>query len=144
MSRVVGRRRSVKQKLDAPTQDGAAVEEGETGGGAEVSPPVFVGEEDAADGMSPLDVMLQTMRSKWQRGDHEGAVTLARQAAPYVHPKASAGREGGSSPIQGLSDAELDLIVRGSAAGRGDSGTADQEPDQEVAGELGEGGAGGD
>jgi len=61
---------------------------------------------------SPLDIMLTTMRRKWRDGDEDGAVALAKAAAPYIHPKAAA-----AHPINDLaqvSDDDLDeLVARG-------------------------------
>ncbi len=55
--------------------------------------------------VSPLDVMLTVMERKWQDGDWDGAVQLAKAAAPYVHPRAA--MRPASEPA-GMSDAELD------------------------------------
>lgn len=38
-------------------------------------------------GISPLEVMLQTMRAKWDDKDKEGACAIAKDAAPYLHPR---------------------------------------------------------
>lgn len=40
-----------------------------------------------AVGKTPLEVMLETMRERWDEGDHIGASAIAKDAAPYVHPK---------------------------------------------------------
>ena len=59
--------------------------------------------------LSPLDVLLHAMQSKWQAGDHDGAVAIARAAAPYVHARR---RDGASllnaeSDLHRIGDAEL-------------------------------------
>ena len=36
---------------------------------------------------SPLDVLVQTMLRKWDADDWDGAVALAKVAAPYIHPR---------------------------------------------------------
>jgi hypothetical protein len=38
-------------------------------------------------GITPLEVMLQTMRKAWEENDYKVATAVAAQAAPYVHPK---------------------------------------------------------
>lgn len=40
-----------------------------------------------AGGITPLEVMLATMRERWLANDHEGASAIAKDAAPYVHPR---------------------------------------------------------
>jgi hypothetical protein len=51
-----------------------------------------IAEEAAAGGISPLEVMLRTMREQWELGTEEGrkrACEIAKDAAPYVHPRLS-------------------------------------------------------
>lgn len=57
---------------------------------------------------SPLHVMLTVMRRKWRDGDEDGAVALAKAAAPYVHPKVPAARP--STELAQVSDDELDEL----------------------------------
>ena len=38
-------------------------------------------------GITPLDVMLQTMRAAWDAGDRATACACAKDAAPYVRRK---------------------------------------------------------
>lgn len=61
-----------------------------------------------AAGLLPLDVLLRTMRRKWDDGDHEGAVSLARIAAPYLHARQA------SQPtyldLRSLSDDQLSMV----------------------------------
>lgn len=38
-------------------------------------------------GITPLEVMLQTMVERWEANDKAGACAIAKDAAPYVHPK---------------------------------------------------------
>lgn len=40
-----------------------------------------------ADGVTPLEVMLQAMRAHYSGGRLDEAADKARDAAPYVHPK---------------------------------------------------------
>lgn len=42
-----------------------------------------------ADGVTPLEVMLEAMRTLYQGGDLIAAAGVAKDAAPYVHPKLS-------------------------------------------------------
>ncbi len=58
---------------------------------------------------TPLHVMLTVMRRKWRDGDDDGAVALAKAAAPYVHPKAAATRP--SNDLAQVSDGDLDELV---------------------------------
>ena len=68
---------------------------------------------------SPLHVMLTVMRRKWRDGDEDGAVALAKVAAPYVHPKVPAARP--SHDLAQVSDDELDEggAIGGAAAADG-------------------------
>lgn len=72
---------------------------------------------------SPLHVLLTVMRRKWRDGDEDGAVALAKAAAPYVHPKVPSARP--SMDLAQVSDDELD----GSGA-RGREGAADGGAEQ--------------
>lgn len=65
---------------------------------------------------SPLQVMLTVMRRKWR--DEDGAVALAKAAAPYVHPRVPSARP--STELAQVSDDELDEL-----GGRGGAGAAD-------------------
>jgi hypothetical protein len=58
----------------------------------------------AEEGITPLEVMLKTMRSAWARASRNGetvtrfkdaliAVAIAEKAAPYVHPRLAAERK---------------------------------------------------
>jgi hypothetical protein len=55
-----------------------------------------------AEGITPLEVMLSVMRERWEGGDKDGAVLVAKDAAPYIHPKLAnvdakhSGPDGGS------------------------------------------------
>ena len=71
---------------------------------------------------SPLHVLLFAMRRKWRDGDEEGAVALAKAAAPYVHPRAPAARPG--PDLAQVSDDELDELGGGGGAGAADGGAA--------------------
>jgi hypothetical protein len=60
-----------------------------------------IAERAAAEGVTPLEVMLRTMRSAWARASSNGeavtnfkealiAAAMAEKAAPYVHPRLAA------------------------------------------------------
>lgn len=61
-----------------------------------------------AEGITPLEVMLRAMRHAWNEGDMVTAVTRAKDAAPYVHPRLAAtevtGKDGGALKIEHISD----------------------------------------
>lgn len=60
--------------------------------------------------VTPLHVLLFVMRKKWAADDLDGAVTLAKLAAPYMHAKVPAARPMGE--LSGVSDDELDRLGR--------------------------------
>jgi hypothetical protein len=66
-------------------------------------------EENVSD-ITPLHILLTAMRRKWTADDVDGAVALAKVAAPYMHPKVPAARPIGD--LSGVSDEELDRIER--------------------------------
>lgn len=61
--------------------------------------------------LSPLYVLLTMMRRRWEADDHEGAVALARLAAPYMHGRATPMRVAGE--LAGVPDEELDSWTAG-------------------------------
>lgn len=48
-----------------------------------------IAEKALAEGISPLEVMLEAMRSFHGIGDMEKAASIAKDAAPYMHPRLS-------------------------------------------------------
>lgn len=72
--------------------------------------------------LSPLYVLLTVMRQRWEAGDLEGAVALAKIAAPYMHGRAALARPLGA--LAGVSDEELD----GWDGGAGGAGIAGEDP----------------
>jgi hypothetical protein len=46
---------------------------------------------DRTSGLSPLDMMLIIAELRFTAGDHAGALVAAAAAAPFVHPKLTAG-----------------------------------------------------
>ena len=59
-------------------------------------------------GVLPLYVLLEVMRRRWKIGDLEGAVALAKVAAPYLHGKAPSARPEGD--LAGVTDEELERV----------------------------------
>ncbi|WP_188352074.1 hypothetical protein [Agrobacterium tumefaciens] len=66
----------------------------------------------SAEGVTPLEVMLKAMREHYGKREYDAAAAIAKDAAPYMHPKlASVEHSGpGGSPIAisiSAEDAEL-------------------------------------
>jgi hypothetical protein len=62
-----------------------------------------IAERATSEGLTPLEVMLKTMRSAWAKASTNGetvtsfedaliAVAMAEKAAPYIHPRLAAER----------------------------------------------------
>lgn len=51
----------------------------------------------AAEGISPLEVIMTAMRDAWNAGDRDKAVQHAEKAAPYMHPKLAAVQHSGDA-----------------------------------------------
>lgn len=49
-----------------------------------------IAERAYKEGLTPLEVMLKTMRFLYASEDYIGAAAIAKDAAPYVHPRLSA------------------------------------------------------
>jgi hypothetical protein len=49
-----------------------------------------IADRAAAEGITPLEVILKAMRMKWEAGDFDGACAFAKDAAPYMHPRLAA------------------------------------------------------
>ena len=58
----------------------------------------------------PLCVMLEVMRIRMKTLDYDGAVAVAKAAAPYVHGRVLAARVGGG--LAGVPDDELEEYGR--------------------------------
>ena len=58
--------------------------------------------------MTPLGVILDIMHRKFEAGDLDGAVAVARIAAPYVHPRIPAAAPG--HDLAAMPDADLDTL----------------------------------
>jgi len=58
-------------------------------------------EKAAAAGPLPLQILLDVMRAYYAAGEYAKAAAVARDAAPYQHPrKQSVTVEGGASPVE--------------------------------------------
>jgi hypothetical protein len=75
------------------------------------------------DAPTPLEVLLRAMRLRWQGGQVDEAVALAKAAAPYVHAKPLGGR---AAAMSALGDDKLDELcgtgVEGSSTSAGNQG----------------------
>lgn len=58
--------------------------------------------EALAEGLTPLQVMLDAMREAFEEGDKRTAAMFAKDAAPYIHPKLANINHGGqeNNPIK--------------------------------------------
>jgi hypothetical protein len=85
-----------------------------------------IAEQAAAEGITPLEVMLTAMRRHAQAGQWDQAAVFAKDAAPYMHPRLQAIQHTGANggPIQTedvsardvLADRLACLTARGGAA----------------------------
>lgn len=57
----------------------------------------------AADGITPLEVLLRSMRSAWDEQRTQDAVAYAIAAAPYVHPRLAAVEHSGETTTNVIS-----------------------------------------
>jgi hypothetical protein len=76
----------------------------------------------AEEGITPIEVMIKTMRSAWARASRNGdtvtsfkdaliAVAIAEKAAPYVHPRLAAARKVIAEDSEPLLEAPPQVIV---------------------------------
>ena len=84
----------------------------------------------AADGISPLEVMLNTMRSAWDQSKIDEAMQAAVHAAPYVHPRLAASQVtvDDKRTAEQFTDAELEAIARASSAGASETEESEAGP----------------
>ncbi|WP_158746066.1 hypothetical protein [Acidisphaera sp. L21] len=61
-----------------------------------------------ASNLTPLAIILDTMRRRYAEGDLDGAVALARIAAPYLHPRIPAATP--PTDLAAMPDADLDAF----------------------------------
>jgi hypothetical protein len=48
-----------------------------------------IADKAAEEGVTPLEVMLGAMRELWDNGNKQDAAQIAKDAAPYMHPRLS-------------------------------------------------------
>ncbi|HYF57354.1 MAG TPA: hypothetical protein VEA81_00205 [Burkholderiaceae bacterium] len=48
-----------------------------------------IADKAAAEGITPLEVMLEAMREAYDAGELRDAAMIAERAAPYIHPRLS-------------------------------------------------------
>lgn len=69
-----------------------------------------IADRAASQGITPLEVMLGAMQSFWDGGDVEKAASIAKDAAPYMHPRLAAIEHTGSG-VNGEIQTENKWIV---------------------------------
>lgn len=85
--------------------------------GAKTKRTKAVAEKAAAEGITPLEVMLDAMRRLHKGRRYEKAAAVAKDAAPYVHPRLGQVKHDVSGSvrhdvvIEEMSDADLDRII---------------------------------
>lgn len=57
--------------------------------GSKTQRHVDIALREAARGLTPIEVMLETMRSLWANGQQTEASAIAKDAAPFIHPRLS-------------------------------------------------------
>jgi hypothetical protein len=90
-----------------------------------------VAEKAAAEGITPIEVMLHAMRQHHEAERFDAAARIAKDAAPYIHPRLASvelsGPGGGPVPVTledvALADREAEAWEREHATRNGDSGT---------------------
>lgn len=75
--------------------------------------------------LAPLDILLHEMRRKWEAGDTEGAIALARIAAPFVHARPAPARPAFEN-LRTMTDAELEALC-GAGDGAGEDAAAEDQ-----------------
>lgn len=77
----------------------------------------------AADGeITPLQVMVEAMRYHYAAGNLDRAAELAKDAAPYLHPRLSSVQRQGTSEDHRL-EIVVEVVSNGSASGAAAPGT---------------------
>jgi hypothetical protein len=96
-----------------------------------------IAEHATAEGITPLDVMLQTMRALWDQDTAEAklaACEIAKDAAPYIHPRLSAIEQNTTLKGDTLSAlmAAIDGRTTGIADGADPAGESPLAPEQSL------------
>ena len=77
-----------------------------------------IADKAAAEGITPLEVMLGAMREAWDKKDRPAAAAFARDAAPYMHPRLASVEHSGQMHL--THETALSELER-AAAGESDS-----------------------
>lgn len=87
-----------------------------------------IADKAALEGITPLEVLLKTMREAWDGGSKELACQIAKDAAPYMHPRltavdaeVNANVNGNYQPIPVAERDPIPVDAAAGAAGGGDS-----------------------
>jgi hypothetical protein len=67
--------------------------------GAKTERTRAIAEQVALTGLTPLEVMMEAMRHYQAIGNRDKAVAIAKDAAPYMHPRLHAVAAAGGVPI---------------------------------------------
>lgn len=68
-----------------------------------------IADKAAAEGITPLEVMLEAMHAFRDTGDLDKAAGFAKDAAPYVHPRLAAVEHSGGVTIRTLAEELAEL-----------------------------------
>jgi hypothetical protein len=73
-----------------------------------------IAERAAEEGVTPLEVMLKAMKTYLAEGNLDKAVAVAKDAAPYIHPRLAAVQHVASlgSGLEDFSSEELAELLR--------------------------------
>jgi hypothetical protein len=131
------RQRKRKRKIQS-VKNRALVEAREAEVGPKPRPAKMVPYDAANDvGDKPLDIMLARMRELWNHGsaddaDKARAVAIAKDAAPYVHPRLNAVNHSGNvtNSLDGFSSAELSLLHQHLIALEAEGSDSSYDPDE--------------
>ena len=83
-----------------------------------------------AEGVTPLEVMMTTMRAAWSEGNAEKAFEYAVHAAPYVHARLASTNmtvDDKRTPEQ-FTDAELEAFAAASGHGTAETSEGSSRP----------------
>jgi hypothetical protein len=92
-----------------------------------------IAEQATAEGITPLDVMLRTMRALWDQDTAEAklaACEIAKDAAPYIHPRLSAIEQ--NTTLKGDTLSELMRAIDGRTTGIDEAGEPPVEAEQPI------------
>jgi hypothetical protein len=74
-----------------------------------------IADRAAAEGVTPLEVMLEAMRTHYEAKRFDDAAAVAKDAAPYMHPRLAAIEHGGKDG-QPIAVAVVERIIVDSKA----------------------------